>query len=198
MNVTNIYLSKHEDVKELAERIGTDIGSLEFLTTENKKNVVVAINELKSIMSSVENNLGDYPTKQELTQAITDLIDGADTDSDTLKELADKITALAQADNGLVSALEAQEFSESQKQQARDNIDAATKSDIPDISGLATKAESDTNYYKKATTYTRTEMDSRYYTKTTADSTFAKVWTGTLTQYNAITTKDDNTIYIVT
>ena len=69
----------------------------------------------------------EYATKNELTEAITDLINGADADSDTLKELADKITALAQADKGLVSATSAQEFEETNKEIARKNIDAVSK-----------------------------------------------------------------------
>nr|WP_241879642.1 hypothetical protein [Psychrobacter sp. PraFG1]UNK06469.1 hypothetical protein MN210_08220 [Psychrobacter sp. PraFG1] len=69
----------------------------------------------------------EFATKNELTKAITDLINGADADSDTLKELADKITALAQADKGLVSATSAQEFKETNKQIARKNIDAVAQ-----------------------------------------------------------------------
>lgn len=72
----------------------------------------------------------EYATKNELTKAITDLINGADVDSDTLKELADKITALAQADKGLVSATSAQEFEETNKEIARKNIDAVSKADF--------------------------------------------------------------------
>ena len=58
---------------------------------------------------------------------------GADVSSDTLKELADKIAALAQADNGLVSASQLQAFTEQQKAQARTNIDVYSKAEIGDI-----------------------------------------------------------------
>lgn len=75
-------------------------------------------------------DLAPYATKDELTQAITDLINGADADSDTLKELADKITALAQADNGLVNATQAQSFTVEQQKQARTNIAALAEEDI--------------------------------------------------------------------
>lgn len=87
----------------------------------------VSTAELKDATDQVA---GTYATKQELTKAIADLINGADVDSDTLKELADKITALAQADNGLVSAVEAQDFNASQKKQARDNISAIAEEDL--------------------------------------------------------------------
>lgn len=133
MNVTNIYLSRHEDVKDLAERIGKDIGSLEHLTTEDKKNIVAAINELNNLLATVSSHLLGYVTKGELTQVIMALIDGADIESDTLKKLAEQIAALAQADNGLVNATEPQDFNEAQKQQARDNIGAASKADLANL-----------------------------------------------------------------
>ena len=69
----------------------------------------------------------------EITTAITNLINGADASSDTLKGLADKIAALAQADNGLVSTNQAQDFTEQQKAQARNNIDVYSKAEIGDI-----------------------------------------------------------------
>lgn len=53
MNVTDVYLSRHEDVKELAERIGKDIGSLGQLTTTDKENIVAAINEIKQAQSEI-------------------------------------------------------------------------------------------------------------------------------------------------
>ena len=69
----------------------------------------------------------------EITKAINNLINGADVSSDTLKELADKITALTQADNGLVSAKVSQSFTASEKLQARNNIDVYSKAEIGDI-----------------------------------------------------------------
>jgi type V secretory pathway adhesin AidA len=61
-------------------------------------------------------------TQTQITAAITAVINGAGVDSDTLKELADDITALAQADNGLLSAIAVQAFTDPQKQQACANI----------------------------------------------------------------------------
>lgn len=64
----------------------------------------------------------------EITRAIRQIINGADPDSDTLKELAEQLKRLAEADAGLatkesVSALE-------------DKIEAL---EVPDMSGFATK-----------------------------------------------------------
>lgn len=58
----------------------------------------------------------------QINAGITALINGAGASSDTLKELADQLAALAQADNGLVSASAAQAFSAAQKLQACQNI----------------------------------------------------------------------------
>lgn len=42
-----------------------------------------------------------------------------------------------------------------------------------------------------------TDDSVEVYTKEQCDERFAKVWSGTETQYNAITNKDNNTIYII-
>lgn len=128
-------------LKELADKIAAlaqaDNGLVSAAEAQNfsesqkkqaRDNIdAVSTAELKDATDQVA---GTYATKQELTKAITDLINGADVDSDTLKELADKITALAQADNGLVSAVEAQDFNASQQKQARDNISAIAEEDL--------------------------------------------------------------------
>lgn len=61
-------------------------------------------------------------TQAQITAAITALINGAGVNSDTLKELADNITALAQADNGLLSFTAAQALSVPQQLQACNNL----------------------------------------------------------------------------
>ncbi|MCT8340495.1 hypothetical protein MG296_10555 [Flavobacteriaceae bacterium TK19130] len=63
----------------------------------------------------------------EITAAITAALEGED-----LSDLADQIVALAQADNGLVSATQAQSFTEPQKLQARNNIDVYSKAEVGD------------------------------------------------------------------
>lgn len=90
-----------------------------------------------ALVSSLTELVAPLATKDELTQAVTDLINGADADSDTLKELADKITALAQADNGLVNATQAQSFTVEQQKQARTNIAALAEEDLEFGEGYA-------------------------------------------------------------
>lgn len=61
-------------------------------------------------------------TQTQITAAVAALINGAGLGSDTLKELADSIAALVQADNGLVSTVAAQAFNAAQQLQACQNI----------------------------------------------------------------------------
>ena len=109
----------------------------------DKTSLVNALNELKTTIDSktsindsqntTVNTWSATKISNEITTAITNLINGADASSDTLKELADKIAALAQADNGLVSANQLQAFTEQQKAQVRSNIDVYSKAEIGDI-----------------------------------------------------------------
>lgn len=119
------------------------VGVLVNLNTTQKGNLVAAINEVHAALanaSSIDDTLTSVTktwssTKitAEITSAIANLIGGADAANDTLKEVADRITALAQADNGLVSATQTQSFTSAQQQQARDNINVYSKAEIGDI-----------------------------------------------------------------
>ena len=130
-------------LKQVNTTLKGNQGDLTKLSTVDKTSLVNALNELKSTIDN-KTSINDNQTtpantwsatkiSNEITKAITNLINGADTSSDTLKELADKIASLAQADNGLVSANQAQTFNEQQKAQARTNIDVYSKAEIGDI-----------------------------------------------------------------
>lgn len=122
---------------------GTALSLDDTTITADKTSLVNALNELKTSIDNktsiddskdtTANTLSATKINSEITTAITKLINGADISSDTLKELADKIAALAQADNGLVSASQSQTFTEQQKAQARTNIDVYSKAEIGDI-----------------------------------------------------------------
>lgn len=130
-------------LKQVNNTLKSNQGDLTKLNTSDKTSLVNALNELKAMVSSsssindsqntTANTWSATKISNEITTAITNLINGADVSSDTLKELADKITALAQADNGLVSANQAQSFTAAQKLQARSNIDVYSKAEIGDI-----------------------------------------------------------------
>ena len=130
-------------LKQVNNTLKSNQGDLTKLNTADKTSLVNALNELKvTIDNKTSINDGQTTTSNtwsatkisnEITTAITNLINGADVSSDTLKELADKIAALAQADSGLVSASQSQSFTAQQKSQARTNIDVYSKAEIGDI-----------------------------------------------------------------
>lgn len=62
-------------------------------------------------------------TQAQITAAVTALLNGAGVADDTLKELADKILALAQADNGLLSFAAQQVLTAPQLVQAWANLE---------------------------------------------------------------------------
>lgn len=137
-NLDAVSTSELEAQKEgLLEGIATAIKPLATKKDLEAKAEKAPEGEEYALVSSLPGLVAPYATKDELTQAITDLINGADADSDTLKELADKITALAQADNGLVNATQAQSFTVEQQKQARTNIAALAEEDLEFGEGYA-------------------------------------------------------------
>lgn len=130
-------------LKQVRDDLQGKVGTLAQLSTTHKSSLVGALNELKGAIdgfsqiddagaASASKIWSSQKTKAVIDGAIAALINGAGTDGDTLKELADKITALAQADTGLVST-SAQSFTEPQKAQARTNIGAVASADLGDI-----------------------------------------------------------------
>ena len=130
-------------LKQVNTTLKGNQGDLTKLSTADKTSLVNALNELKSAIdnktsindsqATTANTWSATKISNEITQAITDLIGGADESSDKLKDLADKIAALAQTDNSLVSASQSQAFTEQQKAQARTNIGVYSKAEIGDI-----------------------------------------------------------------
>lgn len=164
-------MSLSTQVASLATTVGSDvkgilssIGTLENLTTTQKANLVVALNELKAGLTSLESELGaqinDEATASTTTwssqkintaisTAVSDLINGAPGTLDTLKELADAITE----NQGAIEAMQtiaaghvkydgAQSLTNEQKDQARTNIGAASQSDLSAVSSTASAAQS--------------------------------------------------------
>ena len=146
-------------ISALATQVGTDVkqiianvGDLSKLTTTQKTSLVVALNELKANLQDVADSVGatidDSTTSsdqtwssQKITSAITaavnDLVNGAPTALDTLKELADAIetnqdaiAALQSIAAGHVKYDAAQSLTTEQQAQARTNIGAAAQGDL--------------------------------------------------------------------
>lgn len=108
-------------------------GNLSDLTTTGKANLVAALNEVKNSIppagamiddagSGTNKTWSSNKIQSQITAAITALISGSPEASDTLKELAEQIAALSQADNGLLSFAAAQALNATQKLQACNNL----------------------------------------------------------------------------
>jgi hypothetical protein len=130
-------------LKQVNTTLKGNQGDLTKLSTADKTSLVNALNELKTSIdnktsindsqATTANTWSATKISNEITKAINTLINGADSSSDDFKEVADKIAALMQADNGLVSTSQAQAFTAAQKLQARSNIDVYSKAEIGDI-----------------------------------------------------------------
>lgn len=142
-------MSLQSRITAVVQHIATQLKNIKLkqwdlttLTTTEKSTLVWALNELSNTIASAT-SIDDTATNTNTTAtysankihtivntAISNLVNGADVNSDTLSELADQITALAQADNGLVSAIASQSFTTTQKATARANIEAVSTTDI--------------------------------------------------------------------
>lgn len=164
-------MSLSTQVASLATTVGSDvkgilssIGTLENLTTTQKANLVVALNELKASLTELESELGaqinDEATASTTTwssqkinttisTAVANLINGAPETLDTLKELADAIAdnqdaieAMQTIAAGHVKYDGAQSLTTEQQAQARTNIGAASQAELTTVSATASAAQS--------------------------------------------------------
>ena len=116
-------------------------GDLSTLTTVEKANLVSAINEIHSLVTggsmiddttpSTTSLYSSQKTISEITARIAAAFEGED-----LSDIAGQLTALMQADTGLVSAAAAQTFDAVQQEQARLNIAAAAQADLDAANAL--------------------------------------------------------------
>lgn len=108
-------------------------GTLSSLTTTDKTSIVNALNEVKASIPSAASFIDDTAAQTgktwsstkiqaQVTAAIAALINGSDAQNDTLKELADRITAIAQAEVGLISFAQTQTLTAAQQLQAGNNL----------------------------------------------------------------------------
>lgn len=128
-NLAAAFLRLTTAVNTLSDRTG----NLASLTTTDKTSIVAALNELKSLIPTSAASINDTGTSTtttwssskingQINAAITALLGGVDGASDTLKELADQILALSQADAGLLSFTASQTLTTGQKQQGCANL----------------------------------------------------------------------------
>lgn len=130
-------------IQLLAQHIATTARNLKLkqwdltgLNTTEKATLVGAINELYSLISSGSVDIDDTTTATDKvwssskTQTVINTAIATALEWEDLSDIADQITALMQADNGLVSASSSQTFTDPQKAQARTNINAASATDL--------------------------------------------------------------------
>lgn len=109
------------------------VGTLSALTTTDKSSLVAALNEVQASISGAGVQIDDLATatgttwsstkiQGQITSAVTALINGSPAAQDTLAELAAQITALAAADNGVLSFAAAQVLTAPQQAQAGANL----------------------------------------------------------------------------
>lgn len=143
-----------EILSEVDKKHKANIGTLSSLTTQEKTNLVAALNEVKASLDAF-NQIDDTSAKTNkaysshkvdalIAQAITNLLNGADESSDTLKELADKIAAQIEAMQGVLSVSGAQNLEDEQKRHGRNNLGlgalATVDTQIDDGAAAADKA----------------------------------------------------------
>lgn len=197
-----------QQISNLATTIGTDvkqilanIGTLSDLTTAQKTSLVLAINELKAALNSIDLSavIDDEKTVTSLTwssskinsaisTAITNLINGAPETLDTLKELADAIdtnadaiSALQEIASGHVKYDGAQTLTSAQQAQARTNIDAVSSAQLSAVETKADTAQSTATTNKTNigtlaslnTTAKTSLVDAVNEVKSTADSAYS-------------------------
>lgn len=119
-------------VGDTIQAIGNNQGNLATLTTTQKGTLVGAINELKAGLqstaiindttTSTTTGWSSAKTIDAINNAILALVNGSPESANTLKELADLITANAQADAGAVSFTATQTLTKVQKEKAQKNI----------------------------------------------------------------------------
>lgn len=107
--------SAFEAINALSDRVTSEVSSLS-----------TSIENLNTALTNKINNLqGELTTK--IQTEVASLIQKIGEDDGKLSELVDSVTALAQADKGLVSTAGRQEFDATQQGVARDNIGAASQ-----------------------------------------------------------------------
>jgi hypothetical protein len=128
-NIAAAFLRLTNAINVLTGRAGT----LASLTTTDKTSLVAALNEVRASIPVLASIINDAATangttwsstkiQAQITAAITALVSGAPEAQNTLAELAAQITALAQADAGLLSFTQAQTLTAEQKAQVGANL----------------------------------------------------------------------------
>lgn len=194
-NLSAAFTAAGVDVKGLLAKIG-DLGTL---TTTQRASLVGALNELKTGIDAAV-KIDDAKTQAGTTwsstkinsainAAISALVSGAPEALDTIKEVADAIntnkdaiTALQQIAAGHVKFDAAQTLNDTQKQQARENIDAVSAAQLAATDTKAQKGVVDAAAAKTAADAAKAQADKGVRDAATA-KTAAEKANGDLTTF---------------
>lgn len=194
-NLSAAFTAAGVDVKGLLAKIG-DLGTL---TTTQRASLVGALNELKTGIDAAV-KIDDAKTQAGTTwsstkinsainAAISALVSGAPEALDTIKEVADAIntnkdaiTALQQIAAGHVKFDAAQTLNDTQKQQARENIDAVSAAQLAATDTKAQKGVDDAAAAKTAADAAKAQADKGVRDAATA-KTAAEKANGDLTTF---------------
>lgn len=153
-NLQQLAVGVGDEVKKVRVFINNNAANLNALTTTNKTSLVAAINELKTLLNSVgsgnasiDDSLTSTATTwssakvvQEIDEALTALVGGAPEGLDTIEGIAAALnddpafytTMQTRIDQKVSWNTAAQGLTDSQKNNARINIGAASIEDVGD------------------------------------------------------------------
>lgn len=148
-NIQNLATRIATETKSLRTLINGNAADLSALTTTDKSNLVNALNELKGAIASASgindgttstgSSWSSQHTQDQITAAITALINGAPTALDTLKEISDQLATDEGAASALTTAVgnrlrfdAAQTLTAPQQAQGQSNLSVYSQAQIGD------------------------------------------------------------------
>lgn len=193
--------SKHYTDDEIAKIKAEQNTALANFATKNEVNAVDG-----KLTAHISNADSTYAKKSDIytKTEVDDLIDGVDVTSQ-IKPISDRVTALEGIDHTqyLTSHQSLTDYAKKTETTAikDENGNVITEMVIDNSSAddsveLYTKEQCDERFALKGETGGSVDL-SNYYTKSEVDTQFAKIWVGTQSEYDAITTKNNSTLYII-
>lgn len=193
--------SKHYTDDEIAKIKAEQNTALANFATKNEVNAVDG-----KLTAHISNADSTYAKKSDIytKTEVDDLIDGVDVTSQ-IKPISDRVTALEGIDHTqyLTSHQSLTDYAKKTETTAikDENGNVITEMVIDNSSAddsveLYTKEQCDERFALKGETGGSVDL-SNYYTKSEVDTQFAKIWVGTQSEYDAITTKNSSTLYII-
>lgn len=189
---------------DLLSGLQADINvSLSNMATKN--DVATVDGKLTAHISEAD---GKFATKSELTDGLALKADAADLNNlatkTALQGVADKTIANANAIDTINEVLptkadKSNTYTKTEVDTLIDNVDVTEQlSEYAKIAETTVIKDESGNIIQEMVIDNSSADDSvEVYTKEQCDERFAKIWSGTQSEYDALTTKDNNTLYII-